>query len=315
MKVRRRQERRGEGTRHPPYSCLLWSAVKYPPPRLICLLFFFFLVGCCLFSPHLSLTLSLPAPCSILIPPVTPDAETERCWLCYAKCLQLLAQRECVQFYFCLDAKRRKLSDVYVQQFLTRSTHRRLLTDLQVERIGQQRKENCSGTFCAYKAWSRMEQSEREYTKVIMSPPFHWWGAHLKLPGFLLQRQKTHQVSSECAFTASTSSPHRRRSDFPLPSLGDSRRGVHPPARPSPTESPSIVSRTPSWRISPRYKRRCRCMSVRATVSRVGAPLVTGFFMKESYLKWNQSWAACGKHCRVRKTAKPYKAFPPKGST
>lgn len=51
--------RRGEGTRHPPYSCMLWSAVRYSPTHLVsadlnCLVF----LGVVYFS-HLSLTFTL----------------------------------------------------------------------------------------------------------------------------------------------------------------------------------------------------------------------------------------------------------------
>ena len=67
-----------------------------------------------------------------------------------------------------------------------------------------------------------------------------------------------------------------------------------------------------SLRITNTHK--YRCMSVHATVSRVRVS-VPCIFIKKSYLKWNLSRAACGKHCHVRETAKPYKAFPPKSST
>lgn len=83
MKVRR-QERRGEGDET--------SALQLPP-MISCQALTF--LGCRLFSsPVFDVNAFFPCPCSILVSPGTPDAETGRRWRRYTKCLQLLAQRK-----------------------------------------------------------------------------------------------------------------------------------------------------------------------------------------------------------------------------
>lgn len=126
-------------------------------------------------------------------------------------------------------------------------------------------------------------------------------------------------VSSECAFTASKSFHGRKKKErviFSSVSLWVILAAVSIHQRPSPTESSSVVSWTPLWRISQNHKHTllqmyvCSCNSQQSL-----GVLVRCIFVKKLYLKWNLSRTACGKHCHFRETAKLYKAFPPKGST
>lgn len=90
---------------------------------------------------------------------------------------------------------------------------------------------------------------------MIMSPLF----SNEKLPRFLVQRDTTPRldvcaVSSECAFTASKSFPQEKKVIFSSVSLWVILAAVSVHRHPSPTESSSVVSWTPSWRISQNYK-------------------------------------------------------------
>ncbi len=89
-----------------------------------------------------------------------------------------LAQQKCDHFYFCSDAKYRKLSQsqhVVVLRHLLSAVSplaHHISNSWLIYKWGElgNKKKNCFSTFCAYKAWWRMER--REYTKVIMSPLF-----------------------------------------------------------------------------------------------------------------------------------------------
>lgn len=140
-------------------------------------------------------------------------------------------------------------------------------------------------------------------------------------PDFLY-KETQHQgwmfrVLSECAFTVSKSFL-RKKSDFLFClCLGNSCCHVHPPVSVSNWIVFSHLLGTSLWRVSQNYKHvqmQTYCTAVHPAV-RVSDRYVFMFECKKSYLKWNLSRAACGKHCHFSETAKPYKAFPPKGST
>lgn len=184
--------------------------------------------------PHPSLTsrLSFPAPV-----PSSSLLELQTLKPKGAGGVTLSVERKCDQFY----AKWRKLSNVYVQQFLTHST--RLPTDVQVQRIGQQKRKKLLTK--PDKEWNgegeTVYKSDNESPFSVMKNSFET----ARISQNVLS-QPRHLPRTEVWAILAAVSIHRR-----------------------PNEPSSIDSWTPSWRISPRNERRCRCMSVRATVSRV----------------------------------------------
>lgn len=173
-------------------------------------------------------------------------------------------------------------------------------------------KKNCFSTFCAYKAWWRTER--RECTKVIMSPPFSDEKLIWNCPDFSYKGRR-HQG---CMFTLSPQNVLSQPQNY-------SRRGkkkwfrcsrccVHPLP---PISYWIAFSCLLEGFGEEHYKRNSYtdvCLVFMQQSAESGCRL-WWVFIRKSYLKWNLSWAACGKHCHVRETAKPYKAFPPKGST
>lgn len=260
---------------------------------------------------------------------ISPDTEN---WWCYTQCLRSvrLAQHKCDQFYFCSDAKHRKLSQ---SQHVVVLRHLLSAVSPLAHHISNSwliykwrelgtKKKNCFSTFCAYKAWWRMER--REYTKVIMSPLFSDEKVIWNCPDFFYKETR-HQG---CMFALSPqnvlSQPRNQRKKWFFfssvsvsltlsLSLGNSRRCVRPPAAVYQLNclqsSPGDAFMEDLSELTTRTNTDV-CLFVQQS-----AESVRWIFIKKSYLKWNLSRAACGKHCHVRETAKPYKAFPPKGST
>lgn len=221
------------------------------------------------------------------------------------------------QFYFCSDAKHRKLSqsqhavDIYFQHFSLLTRHRcNSWLIYKCRELGN--KKNCFSTFCAYKAWWRTER--RECTKVIMSPPFSDEKLIWNCPDFSYKGRR-HQG---CMFTLSPqnvlSQPQNYSRSGEKKWFRCSRCCVHPLP---PISYWIAFSCLLEGFGEEHYKRNSYtdvCLVFVQQSAESGCRL-WWVFIRKSYLKRNLSWAACGKHCHVRETAKPYKAFPPKGST
>lgn len=157
----------------------------------------------------------------------------------------------------------------------------------------------------------------RNYTKVVMSLLFSDENSFqiAQISPTKTQRLHAHTLLRMCFHSLKIVPAEERKVIFPSVS-GVILAAVSIHWRPSLTELSSVISWTPLWRISQHYKPHTNtdvCLFMQQSAE--SGNYLWWIFIKKSYLKWNLSLAAYGKHCLVSETAKPCKAFPPKGST